>query len=82
MKVKITANFLCRGKRKEVVVETNDIVENTINQSDTTELSNIIKKWFEDELNRLTVVKVKIKKEQICITATIRPDPDEVVYED
>lgn len=77
MTIKIIANFIHKGKKKELIEEVSHLINDPPVKKDTTHLSNMIKKLFEDELNRTVVVKTKIKDDSVIASVTIRPGPDE-----
>ena len=75
MKIKIVANFLHNGKRKEIIEEASHLIKDPPQKKDTARLSNMIKKLFEDGLNRTVVVKSKIKEDAFVASINIRPSP-------
>ena len=77
MTIKIVANFVHNGKREELTEEAQHIINDPPLKKDTAELSNLIKKHFEEELNRTAIVKVRINKESILAKVQIRPNQEE-----
>jgi hypothetical protein len=77
MKIKIITNFVHDGKKKEIAEEVKHFITDPPQRKDTTMLSNLIKKMFEDELNRQVVVKVRVNKESVIAKVQIRPTREE-----
>lgn len=77
MTIKIVANFIHKGKRQEITEEVKHLITDPPQRKDTTKLSNLIKKLFEDELNRTVVVKLRINKESVIAKVQIRPTREE-----
>lgn len=74
MMIKIIANFLCNGEKKEIVEESNILISDPPLRKDTSDISNMLKKLFENQLNRTVVVKTRIKENSVISTINIRPN--------
>jgi hypothetical protein len=78
MKIKIQANFIHEGKRIQIAEEIEEFVTDPPQKKDTTRLSNMVKEWFENQLNRIVVVKTRIKNDEVLVSVSIRPGVDDI----
>lgn len=75
MKIKIIARFEHNGERKELLEEIRCLISDPPEKKDATRLSNMIKEYFEDKLNRTVVVKTKIRNDEFIAAVNIRNAP-------
>jgi len=72
MMIRIVTNFIHDGNRKELVEELKSVIPDPPERKDSSKISNLVKKWFEDELCRTVVVKTKIKKDSVVVVVNIK----------
>ncbi len=77
MTIKLVTNFRYDGKQMEIAEEIKELISDPPERKDSTNISNIVKKMFEEELFRTVVVKTRIKNDSVLISVNIRPGPDD-----
>ena len=77
MTIKLIANLTHKGKAKQLCEEIKGMIPDPPERKDTSKISKMVKKLFEDELCRMVTVKTRIKKESIQVVVNIKPAIDE-----